>query len=190
MSLALAEAAPRTPGRDLALRHRYGDPAAFEEVYLRHADMVFGLALRMSGDREEAADLAQETFLRVFRHLGRFRGRSSLKTWIYRITVNCCRSKLRGRARRRLERPLEQLGEVADGRSGPEERTLGHDLGRRLAAALAELPLVFREAVLLRDVQGLSYGEIGEVLGVRIGTVRSRIARGRERLRDLLEESE
>jgi RNA polymerase sigma-70 factor (ECF subfamily) len=190
MSIALAEATTRTPGRDLALRHRYGDPTAFEEVYRRHADMVFGLALRLSGEREEAADLAQETFLRVYRHLGRFAGRSSLKTWIYRITVNCCRSKLRRRSRRRLERPLDSLAEVADSRSGPEERAVGHDLGRRLAAALAQLPLIFREAVLLRDVQGLSYGEIGEVLGVRIGTVRSRIARGRERLRCLLEEIE
>ncbi len=190
MSIALAEAATRTPGRDLALRHRYGDPAAFEEVYQRHAGMVFGLALRLSGDREEAADLTQEVFLRVYRYLGRFAGRSSLKTWIYRIAVNCCRSKLRRRWRRSLERPLDLLAEVADERSGPEQRAAGHDLGRRLAAALAELPLVFREAVLLRDVQGLSYGEISDVLGVRIGTVRSRIARGRERLRGMLEESE
>ena len=105
MSIALADATPGTAGRDLALRHRYGDAAAFEEVYLRFADMVFSLALRMSGDREEAADLSQETFLRVYRHLGRFRGRSSLKTWIYRITINCCRSKLR-RSRRRFEATL------------------------------------------------------------------------------------
>ena len=190
MSIALAEAASRTPGRDLALRHRYGDPEAFEEVYLRHAEMVYSLALRMSGDREEAADMTQETFLRVYRHLGRFRGRSSLKTWIYRITVNCCRSKLRKRSRRRLERPIEDLEQVADERFGPEEDALGHDLGRRLAEAVRELPVAFREAVLLRDVQGLSYVEIGEVLGIRVGTVRSRIARGRERLRSLLEESE
>ena len=190
MPIALAEVTPATAGRDLALRHRCGDPAAFEEVYLRFSDMVFSLALRMSGDREEAADMAQETFLRVYRYLGRFRGRSSLKTWIYRITVNCCRSKLRKRSRRRVERPLEHLEELADQRTGPEERALGHDLGRRMAAAIADLPVVFREAVLLRDVQGLSYDEIGEVLGVRIGTVRSRIARGRERLRRLMEESE
>ena len=190
MSIALVDAAPRSEGRDLALRHRYGDPAAFEEVYLRFAEMVFNLALRMSGDRDEAADLAQETFLRIYRHLGRFRGRSSLKTWIYRITVNCCRSKLQRRGRRRLEGRPEHLEELADQRAGPEEQTLGHDLGRRLAAAIASLPIAFREAVVLRDVQGLSYGEIGDVLGVRIGTVRSRIARGRERLRGLLEEAE
>lgn len=189
MSIALAEAAPRTRGRDLALRHRYGDPEAFQEVYQRFAEMVFGLALRMSGDREEAADLSQETFLRVYRHLGRFRGQSSLKTWIYRITINCCRTRLRKRSRRRFEGPLEHLEELADPRSGPEDRALGQDLGRRLALAITKLPVAFREAVVLRDVQGLSYGEIGEALGVRIGTVRSRIARGRERLRGLLEES-
>lgn len=189
MSVALAEAAPGTRGRDLALRHRYGDTAAFEEVYLRFADMVFGLAVTLSGDREEAADMTQETFLRVYRHLGRFRGRSSLKTWIYRITVNCCRSGLRQRSRRRVEGPLEHLEELADPRSGPEEHVLVKDLGRRLTLAIAELPVAFREAVVLRDVHGLSYSEIGAVLGVRIGTVRSRIARGRERLRGVLEKN-
>lgn len=189
MAIALADTAPRARGRDLALRHRYGDPEAFEEVYARHAEMVFGLALRMSGDREEAADLTQETFLRVHRHLGRFGGRSSLKTWIYRITVNCCRSRLRRRSRRRVESPLDQVGELTDQRSGPEDRAVEAELGRRLVAAIGELPLVFREAVVLRDVQGLSYAEIGEILGVRVGTVRSRIARGRERLRGLMEES-
>ena len=127
MSIALAEAAPRTRGRDLALRHRYGDPEAFEEVYRRFAEMVFGLALTMSGDREEAADLTQETFLRVYRHLGRFRGRSSLKTWIYRITVNCCRTGLRKRSRRRVEGPLGAPRGV--GRSA--ERTGGARPGSR-----------------------------------------------------------
>lgn len=73
MAIALADALPGTPGRELALRHRYGDPEAFEEVYRRFSDMVFSLALRMSGDRDVAADLTQETFLRVYRHLGRFR---------------------------------------------------------------------------------------------------------------------
>lgn len=189
MSIALADDPPGAAGRDLALRHRYGDPEAFEEVYARFADMVFALALRMSADRELAADMTQETFLRVYRHLGRFRGRSSLKTWIYRITINCCRSRLRRRARRRLEGPIDELPELADGRGGPEQHTLARDLGRQLAAAIAELPVPFREAVLLRDVQELSYAEIGQVLGVRIGTVRSRIARGRERLRCILEES-
>lgn len=188
MSIALAEAAQREDGRDLAQRHRYGDPAAFEEIYLRFSDMVYNLALRMSGDPEEAADLTQETFLRVFRHLAGFRARSSLRTWIYRITVNCCRSRLRRRDWQIRRAPPQRLERLVDVEADPEERTLTRELGEQLAAAIAGLPLVFREAVLLRDVQGLAYDEIAAVLGVRLGTVRSRIARGRERLRQALEE--
>ena len=190
MALALTDTSLRSNGQDLALRHRYGDPEAFEEVYLRFGEMVFGLALRMSGDREEAADLTQETFLRVYRHLGGFRGRSSLKTWVYRITINCCRSGLRRRARRPRDEPPDRLEALVDERPGPEQRTLTRDLGRRLAAAIGSLPIGFREAVVLRDVEGLAYEEIARVLGLRLGTVRSRIARGRERLRRQLEELE
>ena len=84
----------KTPGLDLATRHGYGDETAFEEVYRRFAGMVYNLCFRMAGRAEEAEDLAQEVFLRIHRHLGRFNGRSSLKTWIYRVTLNHCRSKL------------------------------------------------------------------------------------------------
>jgi RNA polymerase sigma-70 factor (ECF subfamily) len=181
-----------TPDLDLAQRHRYGDAAAFEEVYRSHAKMVFNLTLRMAGNVEEAEDLTQEIFLRIHRHLGRFNGRSTLKTWIYRVTLNYCRSKL-GR-RRYPTQPLaeENEGEGAElvdtGRS-PEDLTLAHDAGRQVAEALRQVKPRFREAVVLRDLQGLSYEEIAEILDIRIGTVRSRIARGRERLRVLLEKS-
>ncbi len=177
---------------DLVERHRYGDPAAFEAIYRRFERMVYNLALRMSGSPEEASDLTQEVFLRVYRHLDGFRGRSSLKTWIYRITVNCCRSHLRRRRwpwERRRERDDEHLDRLPDPAPGPESAALNRDLGARLEAALVAIPLHFREAVVLRDVHGLSYVEIARVLKVRIGTVRSRIARGRERLRLLLEEA-
>ncbi|MDP9122969.1 MAG: sigma-70 family RNA polymerase sigma factor, partial [Acidobacteriota bacterium] len=79
---------------ELAERHRYGDTRAFDEVYARHAEMVYNLALRLSGQVDEAADLTQEVFLRVFRHLGSFCGRSALKTWIFRIALNHCRERL------------------------------------------------------------------------------------------------
>lgn len=180
------------PDLDLATRHRYGDPQAFEEVYSRFAQMVFNLAYRMSGRADEAEDLAQEIFLRIHRHLARFNGRSTLKTWIYRVTLNHCRSKL-GR-RRYPTQPLadENDGEGArliDERRGPEDIALAHDAGRRVSLALRQVKPVFREAVVLRDLQGLSYDEIAEILKVRIGTVRSRIARGRERLRIVLEKT-
>jgi RNA polymerase sigma-70 factor (ECF subfamily) len=178
---------------ELVERHRYGDRAAFEQIYRRHAEMVFNLAFRMTGDREEAADVSQETFLRVHRYCGRFRGRSSLKTWIYRVTVNCCRSRFRRNQNWRtriLSGALETVEQVPDTRRGPEDRTLARDRGETVTCALRRLPEPFREAVILRDLEGLTYEEIANVLGVRIGTVRSRIARGRDRLRTLLEKSE
>lgn len=177
--------------RDLVQRHLIGDPEAFAELYDRFEGMVYSVALRMAGEPAAADDLSQEIFLRVFRHLEKFRGRSSLKTWVYRIAVNCCRSRL---SRRRLRRQrvvpdtLDRLEKVADVRRGPEDRALARDAGDVVAAALARMPLPFREAVALRDIEGLSYEEIAAVTGQRLGTVRSRIARGRDRLRLLLEE--
>jgi RNA polymerase sigma-70 factor (ECF subfamily) len=175
---------------ELVERHRYGDAGAFNEVYARFEEMVYNLAFRLSGNREEAADLTQEIFLRVFRHLGSFGGRSTLKTWIFRIAVNHCRDRLS-----RWHPPTQPIGEepgegvavYADPSRGPEELAVAADEKRRVEQALTCLPQVFREVVVLRDIEGLSYEEIAEVLGVRIGTVRSRIARGREQLRSLLE---
>ncbi len=180
---------------ELVERHCVGDPRAFDEIYRRYDRMVFGLALRLSGSDDVAADLTQEIFLRVFRYVGQFRGRSSLKTWVFRIAINHCRSCL---GRRRL--PMQSLPEGIDGSAverneaafsdparGPEELAVAADEGRQVVAGLATLPASFREAVVLRDIEGLSYEEIAEVLGIRIGTVRSRIARGREQLRTFLE---
>jgi len=180
------------PDLDLATRHRYGDPQAFDEVYSRFAQLVFNLAFRMSGKPEEAEDLAQEIFIRIHKHLGRFNGRSTLKTWIYRVTLNHCRSKL-GRKRY----PTQPLAEENEGEGarlidqcrGPEDIAMAHDAGRQVSLALRQVKPAFREAVMLRDLQGLSYEEIAEILKVRIGTVRSRIARGRERLRIVLEKT-
>lgn len=177
---------------DLAQRHRYGDETAFEEIYERFATMVFNVALRLTGDPEEAADLSQETFLKIHRHLSGFRGRSSLKTWVYRVTVNCCRSRYKRRSgwrSRLIHESEDKLEQLPDSRRSPEERALARGAVDRVAKALAEVPSVYREAVLLRDIEGLTYEEIAQVLGLRLGTVRSRIARGRDKLRDLLEVS-
>lgn len=192
MGVATVSAVGRDLDLDLELaeRHRYGDDRAFNEVYSRFEDMVYNLAYRLSGNREEAADLTQEIFLRVFRHLGSFGGRSTLKTWIFRIAVNHCRDRLS-----RWHPPTQPIGEepgdgvavYPDPSRGPEELAVAADAKRRVEQALTCLPQVFREVVVLRDIEGLSYEEIAEVLTVRIGTVRSRIARGREQLRALLE---
>ncbi len=176
---------------ELAQRHGQGDVRAFDEVYSRYAAMVYNLALRLSGNGDEAADLTQEIFLRIFRHLDSFSGRSALKTWIFRVALNHCRERLS-----RFRPPTLPIGEgpddpgvarLADPARDPEQQAVAADLGRQVARALALLPAPFREAVVLRDLQGLAYQEIAAVLGVRVGTVRSRIARGREQLRHLLD---
>jgi RNA polymerase sigma-70 factor (ECF subfamily) len=173
---------------DLADRHRYGDESAFRELYDRFAPMVYNLSLRLSGDPVRAQDLSQEIFLRVWKGLPRYRGGSSLKTWIYRIALNHCRGRLGRRGLEIEDWTIEQWDRgPIDPARGPEEALLARDGARRVVAALLVLPVRFREAVVLRDLEGLSYEEIGAVLRVRKGTVRSRIARGRERLRVLLE---
>ncbi|MEM9293692.1 MAG: sigma-70 family RNA polymerase sigma factor [Acidobacteriota bacterium] len=189
--------AQRALDLELAQRHRWGDDAAFEELYERFSGLVYNLCLRMAGERELASDLAQEIFLRIFRHLGRFEGRASLKTWVTQVTLNHCRSRL-GRRHRRRQRfrpqPLVEEGEegvelVDEGRD-PEQRAAAAEESRQVAAAVAQLPSPYREAVVLCDLEGMSYQQIAEILEVRIGTVRSRIARGRTRLRAILEKSE
>ena len=177
------------PDLELAERHAHGDARAFEELYQRFAGMVYNLAFRLSGDAEEAADLAQEIFLRLFRHLGRFRGRASLKTWVYAVALNHCRSRF-GRRKVALQMAVDEDGEpmeIASADRNPEELAAAQEASRRVQRALLGLPVVFREAVVLRDLEGLAYEEIATVTGVRVGTVRSRIARGREQLRLLLE---
>ncbi len=180
------------PDLELAERHRYGDVTAFEELYQRHVTMVYNLCGRLARDLDEAEDLTQEIFLRIYRHLGRFDGRSSLKTWIYQVSLNYCRSRL---SRRRFwpvsltEHEGEGTQELVEERRGPEQLALAEDAGRRVRAALRELKPVFRDAVVLRDLEGLSYEEIAAVLRLPVGTVRSRIARGRENLRLALEKS-
>lgn len=177
---------------DVALveRHRCGDLQAFDQVYDRFGEMVYNLALRLTGNREEAADLTQEIFLRIYRHLGGFGGRSTLKTWVFRIAINHCRDRLSRHVPTMQsidDRYEDGSVSIADPARGPEELAVAADEGRRVMEGLACLPQAFREAVVLRDLEGLSYEEIAEVLGVRVGTVRSRIARGRDQLRDLLE---
>jgi RNA polymerase sigma-70 factor (ECF subfamily) len=169
-------------------RHAAGDRRAFDELYRRFSDMVFRLASRLAGDRDEALDISQEVFLRVHRHLASFRGHSSLRTWIYRITLNQSRTAWSRRPRRQVvaeERRGLEL--VRDPSRGADEMAMARESADRVRRALRGLPKVFREPVILRDLEELAYEEIASVLDLPIGTVRSRIARGRERLRQALE---
>jgi RNA polymerase sigma-70 factor (ECF subfamily) len=196
-----AEAAPAVPAADAALlaRLRAGERAAFEELVSAYQPLVYELAYRLLGDPEEARDVAQETFLKVYRHVGGFRGDSGLKTWLYRIAVNQASNHRRWWHRRRKRETVSldvpevgqasTLGErIASGSASPEQVALRRERERRVMAALETLKHDFRVAVVLRDVQELSYEEIAEALEISVGTVKSRIARGREELRKRLRE--
>jgi RNA polymerase sigma-70 factor (ECF subfamily) len=174
---------------------RSGCESAYEELLARFQQPVYTLALRLLEDSNEAGDVVQEVFLKVFRNIGNFRGQSTLKTWIYRITVNeahnarrwCFRHK-----RREVEldpasddgRSLQEV--VADTAQSPFDAACDHERRAMLEAALAHLSPIFRDAVVLRDIMDLSYEEIAQSLNVSMGTVKSRILRGREALREQL----
>ncbi|MGA2261072.1 MAG: sigma-70 family RNA polymerase sigma factor [Acidobacteriota bacterium] len=172
-------------------------PAAevFEEIFNRYQSMVFNLTFRILGDREEALDVSQEVFFSVFRKLHHFRGESSLKTWIYRITINRASNRCRwwNRLRRRGTISLDEHLSKDDSRTlsdslesagnTPEQDLVLQEQRLEIERSLRRLPVQQRVAVIMRDVEGLSYDEIAGLLQVSLGTVKSRIARGREELK-------
>ncbi len=158
--------------------------------------MVVQLAMNLLGDRDEALDLSQEVFLRVFRTIHRFRGQSSLRTWIYRIAVNQARNRHRFWRRRHradqvsLDEHLATHGDsLSGGEATPDRVPAQKELAERLQHALDRLPFDQRTAIVLREVDGLSYEEIGYSLGVAVGTVKSRLTRARQALRLELREA-
>lgn len=194
---ALPVAAQDGNGEVLA-RARAGDEAAFEALVSQHESAVYQLAWRMLRDREEALDAVQETFLRVFRALGSFRGEATLRTWVYGIALNVCRNRLQSaevRARARRESLVtsdpdggeERERPIPDPLPGPEAAAYGGELRRALELALGRLSPEHREIIVLREVQGLEYAEVAAVLGCAQGTVKSRLARARAALRHALE---
>ncbi|MGO8768772.1 MAG: RNA polymerase sigma factor SigE [Mycobacterium sp.] len=165
-----------------------GDKAAmpsWDELVRQHADRVYRLAYRLSGNQHDAEDLTQETFIRVFRSVQNYQP-GTFEGWLHRITTNLFLDMVRRRARIRMESLPEDYDRVPADEPNPEQ--IYHDarLGPDLQAALDSLPPEFRAAVVLCDIEGLSYEEIGATLGVKLGTVRSRIHRGRQALRDYL----
>ncbi len=167
----------------------------FEELFDRYNSMVFGLVFQILGDREEALDVSQEVFLAIYRKLGSFRGESSLKTWIYCIAVHRASNRFRwwNRLRRRGTVSLEELLEKGaepdfcastnSGFQSPEDALLIEEERAEVQRLLLNLPLQQRIALILRDIDGLSYEEISESMKISLGTVKSRIARGREMLK-------
>ena len=167
-----------------------GEEAACAELVATHQRMVYSLALHLLGDRDEALDLSQEVFLRVFRTLSGFRGQSALRTWIYRIVVNQVRNRQRWWRRRRrgeqvsLDEHLQQFGEPeSKGEVLPDRLLASKETADRIWQALDRLPFDQRTALILREVDGLRYEEIAFSLNVAVGTVKSRLTRARQALR-------
>jgi RNA polymerase sigma-70 factor (ECF subfamily) len=171
--------------RQLVEAARRGDHQAFEALVLKYQDRIYRLVQRLVSGADVVDDLAQEVFIRAYRAIGEFKGDSSLYTWLYKIALNLCRNHYRTRGRRP---PLEELDE-ADGSgsleaagASPEEEVFRREFWEQLRRGLDELPDEQREAVVFCDLEGMSYEEMADVMGVPIGTVRSRIFRGRRAL--------
>jgi len=173
---------------------RAGDAVAFETMIDRYSSDIYALLFRLTENAEEAGDLTQETFMRALRSMKSFRGDAELKTWLFRIAINESRNRFRWWKRRKRnltisldanignsDTPLSDT--LVDRSISPEDAALEHEREYALKAALLDLPDVFREAIVLCDVEGLSYEETAAALGVGIGTVKSRISRGRSELR-------
>jgi RNA polymerase sigma-70 factor (ECF subfamily) len=189
-----ARAIERLPEADLISRLRARELDAFEELVGHFERPVYALCFRLLGDAEEARDAAQETFLKVYRGLGGFRGEAGLKTWIYRIAVNQAMNQQRWWRRRHRDETISlditrgqsdtTIGDSLPGRGrSPEAQAISSERERQVMSALDEIKQEYRVALILREIEELSYEEIAETLGISIGTVKSRIARGREELR-------
>lgn len=182
-------------------RLKRGDAAAFETLVNERSGEIYGLLYRLTENAEEARDLTQETFLRAFQSIMHFRGESDLRTWIYRIAINQARNRWRWWRRRRRDATVSIDAPEFGGRLGliatlkaeqpkdPEQDTLANERERALRKALSSLRRVYREAVILRDIEGFAYEEIAATLEISVGTVKSRLARGRQELRRKLEGS-
>ena len=195
--LARERNAPRVviedPDRDLIVRWQAGDEAAFEELIRKHESRVYRLLYRMMGSKEDAEDLTQETFLSLHRHGHRFRAEARFSTFVYRVAANAAlnrrRSYGRGRARVDKLKTRQAAGDdLPSSPRNPEDAALGTELTGHVREALDTLSPSLRMPVILYDIEGLAYGEIAKVLGIAEGTVKSRIHRARQALREQLRE--
>ena len=166
----------REQEREIIDRVLSGDTEAFEALVLEHQNKVYSLALRMVGNEEDARDMAQEAFIRAFSSLTGFRGDSKFSVWLYRLTSNICIDFLRSRAKKR----------IPDERFSPEGQFDRASIRESVQRGLDSLSPQYREILVLREINGLSYEEIGRVLGIEEGTVKSRIFRARKKLCDFL----
>ncbi|MBI4468882.1 MAG: sigma-70 family RNA polymerase sigma factor, partial [Acidobacteria bacterium] len=191
---------PEEEASALVTRLKAGEAEAFELLVRTHGPAVYRVTYRLLGDADEARDVTQETFLKVFRNIHRFRGEAGLMSWVFRIAVNQAANQRRWwrRSRRSETVPLEVAGDgeglvwaerIADRRPDPEEELIARELRRLLMMALHRVSIRFRVTLILREIEGYSYDQIGELLSISVGTVKSRIARGRLQLKREMEKA-
>ena len=174
----------------LVQRVRAGDNEAFELLVVKYQERIFRLMRRLLGNRDQVEDLAQEVFIRAYRSLGSFKGESSFYTWLYKIALNTCRNYYRSMGRRPEGSVVESesiLDNIESNRVNPEKEAFRTEFWDTVKGSLHELPPEQREAIVLCDLEGLSYEEMSNVIGIPVGTVRSRVFRGRRALQQRLE---
>ena len=175
----------------LLRRAQNGDPEAFGQLMEPLEQLVWRVCWHYTGNREAAEDCGQEAMIRIWRNLGSYRGDCALESWVYRIAANCCMDWLRKKKRDKSVsvEPLREQGfDPADTAPGTEEQVVQEDERRRLREAIAELPEDQREALILTQLEKISYEETARRLGVEEGTVKSRVNRAKARLKEMLSE--
>jgi RNA polymerase sigma-70 factor (ECF subfamily) len=190
-----------TSPRDLEFvdKLRAGDAQAFDILVQRYSPDIYALLFRITENSEEAADLTQETFLSALKAVKGFRGDADLKTWLFRIAINQSRNRFRWWTRRSRDKTIsldatvgssdQQIHDtLASDLPGPEENAIRSERESALRSALSGLPEIFRTVVIMCDIEGMSYDEIAAILEINLGTVKSRIARGRCELREKLKD--
>ena len=180
-----------TSNSELVRLSQLGDQPAFEQLVVRHQDLVFSLAFKLTGNKEMANDVAQEAFIRAWKAIDKFRGDSTFGTWIYRITVNSAWT-LRKKAKKHNTLNIDDTYEpvIIDEKRDPELVAINSDLSSTLINALDKIPLDQRIIVELKNIEGRSHKEIADFLGISVTAAKVRLHRAHQRLRDILEEVE
>jgi len=183
---------------ELVARFQEGDRSAFDTLVSRHSTRAYQIAYGVLGNREDAEEVAQDVFVRVYRALPKFRGDAEFTTWMYRIALNLARNKYRWNKCRGIQKNIsidapiennndgESTFELPDTDGPPDETLLNRELEQIVLGEIQKLPPIYREALVLRNVEELSYEQIAQLLGCKLGTIKSRIARAREELRQRL----
>lgn len=171
-------------------RCKKGDLAAFEILIFHYQKKTYNIALGLVGNVEDAKDIAQDTFIKAFKSMDTFKEKSLFSTWLYRITINTSKDFLRKRKNSMAVEDINEIGDIKDKGLEPLEQLEQIEERKRVMKSLRQLNEEYKDVIILRDLHGFSYQEIADILVINLGTVKSRISRGRYQLRDILSRSD